>query len=572
MAIRPYIGAGGVSGAGFQVGDTFSAGTKDLAEAARDAAITGSLLDRYKKNEFLVVRLQWQPNEIAYTSYVNNAWKDVTGLVTGPTGTAANLANLTQNYIPIKGSSDTEFEDSGVKYNPVTKNMEFRDGVKIPPGSIDYGDMGIQSQNGPQPMFTSKVTGKRYLTAFQEINSTGSAFAWVRDMEAETAYVVNVDKTSQIDISSKISFDITTTETEQINVLTFYIPSSVEIKNLRVRILSKTTGKSIYFHPDEFSWNDGKNGVNVLPYPGEHQLDIDIIQSPIAFLIGQELTIEIVADEGKLLGSSSGVPSLDIKRQIFRRDSIVTSRKSPDDFQSVSAVDDHTLRFIRRDGSPVDVSLSGASDTTPYIDYFRIKDQPETVSDGYSLSGSKTFEYKVEHADQVVGNLFLKQGSTTLRNNVSPTATSKTLTLPTTTVMSVGDTITFSLSGEDALSGKFSKTFNIKCVADDEMFYYGLSPTTNPNSISLSVLNKQEITRGDFDFTVGPTESGKYIILLSPSDHDLTKLINSGVGVDVLSSYTKHTKSRTINGVEYDAYTFGPVNDGFTQTYRATFE
>lgn len=106
-----------------------------------------------------------------------------------------------------------------------------------------------------------------------------------------------------------------------------------------------------------------------------------------------------------------------------------------------------------------------------------------------------------------------------------------------------------------------------------EEFYSGLSGTNNPATVALNTLTTHDVGTGSgqmFTFTIGPATSGDYIILLVPSDHDITRLVNTGTNLNVLSSFTKTDDVRAITGDDYHSYVLGPLNPGVTITYRVT--
>lgn len=105
-----------------------------------------------------------------------------------------------------------------------------------------------------------------------------------------------------------------------------------------------------------------------------------------------------------------------------------------------------------------------------------------------------------------------------------------------------------------------------------EVFYYGLSDANNPATVDVSTLTSENVATGsgqEFTFSVGPAAPNDYVIILVPTDHDLTSLTNTLSGFSVLNSYTRTADVRTINGVIYVSYTLGPLVDQFTASYRA---
>lgn len=106
-----------------------------------------------------------------------------------------------------------------------------------------------------------------------------------------------------------------------------------------------------------------------------------------------------------------------------------------------------------------------------------------------------------------------------------------------------------------------------------ETFYHGLSALNNPAIVELSTLNDVDRVTGsgqEFTFSLGPATAGQYVILLVPSDHDLSALINTGTGFPALGAFTRTADVREIDGVEYISYTLGPLVEGYEATYRAT--
>ena len=106
-------------------------------------------------------------------------------------------------------------------------------------------------------------------------------------------------------------------------------------------------------------------------------------------------------------------------------------------------------------------------------------------------------------------------------------------------------------------------------------FYYGLSSSNNPATVDLGTLTTQVINTGSgqqFNFAIGPATLNDYVILLTPAVHDIQTLINTLSGFSVLEAYTKTDNVRTINSINYDSYTLGPVVQGFSASYRATLQ
>lgn len=107
----------------------------------------------------------------------------------------------------------------------------------------------------------------------------------------------------------------------------------------------------------------------------------------------------------------------------------------------------------------------------------------------------------------------------------------------------------------------------------DENFYQGLSDSDNPADIPLASLTELSVGTGagqSFSFSVGPATASQYVILLAPTDHEISSLINIGTGFEALNSFTKTENVRTEGAVTYDSYVLGPLVATFTASYRAT--
>lgn len=188
---------------------------------------------------------------------------------------------------------------------------------------------------------------------------------------------------------------------------------------------------------------------------------------------------------------------------------------------------------------------------------------------GTNISGSKTFTWTVTNQSNISGNLTIKQEATNLSTTVDPSLGTIDLTI-TTFALNAGETQTFTIQGTNTQSDSFSRTYVVTGRAADEFLYYGLSSTNNPASVDTSTLSNTRITTSGQQITasVGPTSAGDFIIILAPSDNDLSQIINTALNVDVINTYTKTNNVRTINGEQYNSYVFGPTNSGFTQNYR----
>ena len=101
---------------------------------------------------------------------------------------------------------------------------------------------------------------------------------------------------------------------------------------------------------------------------------------------------------------------------------------------------------------------------------------------------------------------------------------------------------------------------------DKEDLYYGISAANNPSTVPLTGFDKLDALPGDHDFSIG-TINNRYIILLAPQTHDLIRLININLGVDVLGAFTKTTGVRVIECTHLNTcfYFYVHYNKPFTR-------
>lgn len=196
-------------------------------------------------------------------------------------------------------------------------------------------------------------------------------------------------------------------------------------------------------------------------------------------------------------------------------------------------------------------------------------DIPQSPLGGSTFSGSKTFTWTVTNQGNIDGNLTIKQEATNLSTTVDPSLGTIDLTI-TSFSLNAGETQTFNISGTDTQANGFQRNYVVTAQAADEHVFYGLSSTNNPASVDTSTLTEALITGSGQQITasIGPTSAGDFIIILAPTDNDLSQIVNTAINVNVINTFTKTNDVRTISGQLYNSYVFGPTNTGFTQNYR----
>ena len=107
-----------------------------------------------------------------------------------------------------------------------------------------------------------------------------------------------------------------------------------------------------------------------------------------------------------------------------------------------------------------------------------------------------------------------------------------------------------------------------------ELIYYGRhrQPPPPPPTVDVNTLSSADATVAGHDISIGPSHNGGFFVILVPATHAILTLINTGLNVDVLATYTRADNVRMLGSPaeNYHAYTLGPLNPGLTVNYRLT--
>lgn len=220
------------------------------------------------------------------------------------------------------------------------------------------------------------------------------------------------------------------------------------------------------------------------------------------------------------------------------------------------------------------ISSTGTTFDNPRIENFSI-DIASRVDLNTDLNVQKTLTFDIMHQANISGNLNLVvttgDDKTVSAPFVDGTNT-KTVTLSGINTASVG-TLTFQLTGTDTSSTAFSSnivTIDVRTPAANELFYYGLSSSNNPASIDVGTLTSNEANTGTEIVSTGTVTSGQYFIILVPTDHDITNIVDDVLQQDVTSIFQKTTNVRQISSLNYNSYVIGPLNQANSESYTLT--
>lgn len=218
-------------------------------------------------------------------------------------------------------------------------------------------------------------------------------------------------------------------------------------------------------------------------------------------------------------------------------------------------------------------SIAGGGGTLPsheaQITRFSMANQATSVTAGTVISGSRTFNFSVQHPEDITGNLTLRQGTATLVSNISPTATTVTATVTDDTITD-NETLTFTLLGVRSDGSTVSRDFVIRGHAPAETLYYGLSESNNPANVDFNSMSTHEAKVNGTVISTGAVTAGQYFIMLVPANEDLHR-ITDGLGQDVTAIFTRTANVRMINSIQYNSYVIGALNAGDSESYTLEF-
>ncbi len=128
-----------------------------LLEVADDAArnaITGDELALLDSNSNVYVRVTNSAeagNMLAFYIRLGGAWEDISFVVAGTDGSAANLANVSIGHVPVKGEDGINFEDSGISIDGTV--------VRIPASTLAIGNIIELSEGSGFIINANRISG-----------------------------------------------------------------------------------------------------------------------------------------------------------------------------------------------------------------------------------------------------------------------------------------------------------------------------------------------------------------------------------------------------------------------------
>jgi len=443
-----------------------------------------------------------------------------------------SITNLDSGSVPY--FNGTEFQESGAQIL-ADNTMLAPEGFGVESGSIAFGDIAVVSESNSLLSITnaqfnadglqfdlidarsrettpSERPRQFFLTEGQGDGNNGNA----GDATPNVPFVIQNVNTQQL-TANPLTFSYTVPFTARTNDLR--IQTFAAMTNVRIRVRYTDGNQTVLkYFPTKASWLSGEDGINW--DLGANTITLN--ENKFVQQQGDNLTVDVAADNMAMLGDTNGFPFLSglIQRGEFRELAYMT------------------------DVNPAPVAQ-------PRILSLNIAGQPTSVAPGTTLTGSKTFSYVIENPQLVQGQMELVQGSAVLSSAVSPTATMITVTINDATLMA-GQAAHFTLRGTSTSGQPFSRDITIRAAQPHEFAYYGIRSTNDFATTDLTNLTSVDVTTNDSFEVSGAFANNAFVGILMPADMDLDDI--RFFGQPVTSSFTRTENARTISGQAYVLY------------------
>ena len=188
-----------------------------------------------------------------------------------------------------------------------------------------------------------------------------------------------------------------------------------------------------------------------------------------------------------------------------------------------------------------------------------------------TISGTQTFTWSIDNIQNVSGNLTISQDGTNLSTTVDPALGTIDLTI-TSTTLALGESSTFTISGQDTQSNTFTRNYVVRVPNPHEFLYSGRQTTNNFDTVQVDQLTSVEITGSGQVITVtrATGAAGDFFGILVPADEDLSVIRDTVLQQDITNLFTRTANARQINSINYNSYVLGPLAATTEATYTVT--
>lgn len=186
-------------------------------------------------------------------------------------------------------------------------------------------------------------------------------------------------------------------------------------------------------------------------------------------------------------------------------------------------------------------------------------DIAQSVSDGTQVTGSHTFTWTIEDAQNVKSGTTLTISETVPGGSKTAISTTVDHTLGTidltvsTTTLNEGDELIYTIEGTNTQNNTFSDTYTIRAPRPHEFAYYGVRPTNDFTTVDLSNLTSVDVSPSNTTYTINTSFPATEVLgILEPTDRPITDITNTVLNLPVLNRFDRTQNARTINGQSYD--------------------
>lgn len=222
----------------------------------------------------------------------------------------------------------------------------------------------------------------------------------------------------------------------------------------------------------------------------------------------------------------------------------------------------------------VDLAVTGTTpplSTEGSVSAFSI-DVPSTVNVGTDLNTARTVRFTTTNTSDIASlELVVTTGTNqTITVPASDGAHSQSVTLAGISTAAAG-TVTFQIrgtrTGGQAIMSNV-QTVTIRAVSADEQAYYGVRSTNDFATVNVASLTAVDVQPPGSQYTIsGSWPATEFVGILEPTDRPITSIVETAFNQETLSTWTRTSNARTINGQTYDLLV-QQNNSGVTGTFE----
>lgn len=424
--------------------------------------------------------------------------------------------------------------------------------LRVPGGSVDLEGMRI-SNPGDTIIFTSLINAQSFdavARPFSEADGSGNVVA-----ENRVASVTQAFQPQEAETLTASVLEVNIVEAVTATIYQWTTSSLGGSGNFYVEIYNGTDASGDVF------WRSHSEGQiatgNVFTMDGGNTIhdsrtiplnsnDIPRRSNPVNMFAGQNYFVRFVAVGGDFTfrGRTLTQADIDAPGSIF-----TTVGQQVPFFET-------TFQQFSLERVLTEADLPGMPNfPAPRVRSFDIPTITDKTPEApFSLTGSQTFTYTIENA-QNVQTAEIRQDGTAIHTLTVPEINSGTVDVTVTDdTLQAGDSVTFTLHITDTMSGTETGTVTIRSPEPHEFAYYGVRATNDFVGVAVNLLTSVDVTQSGTEFHISETlPNTQFVGILVPTNRDAETI--SALGGDVKDAFIRTANARAINGVQYILYT-----------------